>query len=300
MAATKTSATISNQTAYCLTHQRELPIAGFYKSMNPYHPKGAFPYCKECCSEIMKDKLSKSGTLEGATWLTCSQLGVPFIKDVFEVAEADLRSKKIPKSGYVQFWGKYLGVLAKRFGKNVESWSFDDTDVPLGEIKTVRKREEIIEQQMEEFRLLWGSDYSVNELGYLEWRYDTYTTDKALTEYQASRYRDLCLCELRIYKDPADKDAMATKAKIAHELGEDQFTVDKEKSEVEKLLEYDIFMFEKRDPVEFFDNKEMYKDYLGTESYWKKFIARPIRNLILGEKNYNVNGGSKYGENDDE
>lgn len=290
------STKIKAKESYCLSHNRNLPIDKFYKSKNPNHANCVLPYCQTCCNKMVYDKLKKTGNLESAMWLTCAEIGVPFFADVFTSLEATSKGSQRAEIGTYNYVGNYLSILQKKYGNKLKEWSFDDTDVPLGEIKTLRQQEATVEEKMEEFRLLWGNDYDVDELGYLEWRYDTYTSGKALTEYQASRYRDLCICELIINKDPSNKDALKMKATIAHELGEDQFVIDKEKSDIEKIIEYDIFIHEKHDPAEFYEDKEIFKDYIGIESYWKKYIARPIRNLILGDKNYNVNEDSKYGD----
>lgn len=285
--------------AFCVRHGRSLPIENFFKSKNPNHGFGVLPYCKDCCAEIFDNYLDQTKNLEAAMWLTCSETGVPFLMDVFtpvssfSVESADKKKNLTGKT----YFGKYLSILQTRVIKNKsKSWDFSDTDVPLGEIKSVREREEIIAEQMKEFQLLWGGNYNIDDLSYLEWRYNIYTADKALTEYQASRYRDLCLCELRIAKDSDDKDAFVLKSKIAHELGEDSFTIDREKSNVEKIIENDIFLMEKHDPAEYYNDKEMFKDYIGIGEYWEKYVARPLRNLVIGSKDYDVGVDAKYGE----
>lgn len=270
---------------YCVIENRTLPSENFHQSKNPHHTAGFVPICKDCANRMVYEKIKKTGNLESAMWLTCAELGVPFLREVYTHTENQAKGTVSSKKGNYKYMNTYMTTL-KRVWKKKE-WSFDDTDVPLGEIKTLREKEELIEEQMNEFRLLWG-DYDVDDIGFLEWRYDSYTSGKPLTEYQASRYRDLCICELRINKDSTDKDALAMKSKIAAELGENQFKIDKEKSLAEQTIENQIYMMEKNEPAEFYTDSEMYKDFFNIGSYWRDYVLRPVKNLVTGSKDYNV------------
>lgn len=269
--------------SFCIGHGRNMPIDKFYESRNPYHRNGVLPYCKDCLKDMVKDRLDKSHNLERSLWLSCADCGIPFYKDLYEIIyDKTKESKSIPN-----YMGLYMQRLLKYKSAN-DKWSFEDTDVSMGEVKTLQEKEAILESQIKEFKMLWGYEYSIEEIGYLEWRYDIYTEGKSLTEYQASRYRDLCICELRINKDPTDKNALDMKAKIANELGENQFKIDKEQSVGEQILENSIFLMEKYEPAEYYEEQDLYKDAFNIGKYWKDYVLRPIRNLVTGSKDYNV------------
>ena len=296
--ATKKKIESSIEDSYCSIHRRMLPIKEFYKSPNPNHGSGVVLYCKTCTLNIMKKNLKKYDTLESAIWATCATLDIPFIKSVYEKLEDRVKSGERNITNYI---GVYLSLLLAMKSKTDRWESFDDTNVPMGDVKKIAEIELNREEQIKNLLMLWGEDFGIDELGFLEWKYGMYTEGMSLTEYQASRYRDLCLCELVIHKnEEADSvnKAMNNKAKIAKDLGIDQFTVDKEKSDTEKIIENDIFMMEKYEPAEYYSKKELYNDYMYVEKDWKNYVLRPIRNLIMGSKDYEITLDSKYGDED--
>ena len=90
-------AVAQNQEAYCVFHQRTLPIENFYISHNPYHSNGVLPYCADCCNAMVYKKIEEKGSLQAAMWLTCAEVGVPFILDVYTHIENESRTKSTTK-----------------------------------------------------------------------------------------------------------------------------------------------------------------------------------------------------------
>lgn len=273
---------------YCLRHKLELPVSEFYLTENPNHGQ-YMPYCKRCTQEIFNNYYNRFKDIETALWYTCAELGIPFLRKVYERTVERVGSAKNPN---------YIGVYITMFNisKNkTDKWeTFADTDVPMGEVDKLKDIEISRENQIKELKMTWGDGLDIDDITFLEWRFTTYTNGIELTEYQASRYRDLCSCELKIKKDIDTQQNMKAKATIAKELGIDQFTIDKEKSDVEKMLEHDIYIMEKYEPAEYYADKDLYKDYMYIKRDWIDYVLRPIKNLIVGSKDYNI---SKDGDN---
>ena len=78
--------------SYCIGCGRVYGIESFFKSPNSMHCNGVVPYCKECNKRIAKKYLKEYQNLESAIWLTCAEVGVPFIRKVFAGVE-ELASK---------------------------------------------------------------------------------------------------------------------------------------------------------------------------------------------------------------
>lgn len=293
MAVSRKKVVVSGRTSsYCISHKVSLPSEDFYKSANPLHD-GFTPYCKRCTQKIYDDYFKRFKDIETALWYTCSELGVPFIRSVYEQLLGRIKGVKNPS-----FIGIYMALLNSQRRSTVKWDTFADTDVPLGEINNLQDIELSRQEQIHELKMTWGDDLEIDDITFLEWRFTTYTKDMELTEYQASRYRDLCSCELKIKKDIDTQQNIKLKAMIAKELGIDQFTVNKEKTDVEKLLENDIFMMEKYEPAEYYADKDLYSDFVGIHKYWIKWVLRPIKNLVIGSKDYEIKEDSKYGEGD--
>ena len=106
-------------------------------------------------------------------------------------------------------------------------------------------------------------------------------------------YKDLCLNRLTLRKindnrytgeETIDKVQSRT-AKIMSILKIDQFEIAKKKSDIERILERQIWEIENTEPAELVD-KEEYKDFLNIESDWGKGILRCVKNLLIGSKDY--------------
>ena len=106
-------------------------------------------------------------------------------------------------------------------------------------------------------------------------------------------YKDLCLNRLILrkindnrYNGEETIDKVQNRiAKIMSTLKIDQFEVKKKKSDIERIIEKQIWEIENTEPAEVVDKNE-YKDYLNIESDWGKHILRAIRNLLVGTKDY--------------
>ncbi len=282
--------------SYCAVHRRNLPIEDFYKSPNPLHGNGVLLYCKDCALDIMQKNLRRFSNIEKALWYTCAALNIPFRSEVYERLDEKIKLNAGKKINYL---GEYLKMLSVMRSKTDKWESFNDTDVSMGEFSALQDMNVKRENEIKELKMLWGDTFSIDDLSYLEYRFTIYTDGMELTEYQASRYRDLCLCELKVKNMEEVKTNMALKANIAKELGIDKFSTDREKTEAEKYLENDIYMMEHYEPAEYYADKDLYKDWLGIHKYWIKWVLRPVKNLITGSKDYEISEDSKYGDDDE-
>lgn len=278
--------------SYCLKHQKQMPVTQFYPSKNPNH-HGFMPFCKECCTKIYEKHYERFQDVEASLWFTCADVGIPFVEHLYGQTKKRLASASVKTDDVFE---TYLKCMKDYRGKPKEWNEFSDTDTSFGDIRTAVVLDEEREEEMRKLRMAWGNDLTIDDLGYLEWRFLTYTTGVELTEYQASRYRDLCMCELRVKQDNDAQQNMKAKATIAKELGIDKFEVEKEKTAAEKYIENDIYMMEKYEPAEYYKDKELYKDFLGIHKYWIDWVLRPVRNLVIGSKDYEVTEDSKYGD----
>lgn len=259
----------------------------YYNSWSPFSD-GKVSYCKQCCEKMIQYYLKENGSMKSALWYTLMKLDIPFIKEVYEklndkANNGDKNGRKIPIT-----LGSYIIELQKSTTKK-EIWNdFSSTNVDISDINTISKSKEALKSELEDLQLIWGKEKSIEQLQYLEYRYNSYIDDKDLNEYQDSLYHDLCVAELDIYENRDIDKAIKRKTEIAKILGLDNFHIDKEKSLVEKLLETRIYEMEHTEPSDFYKDKEKYCDFMGIDKYWKNHVIRPIRNLLLGEKEYKI------------
>ena len=153
--------------SFCVYCQREHLDTDFYKSNNPFYPNGRLPYCKDAVKDIFKYYFNQTNVMETAIWLTCSQIGVPFIKKAYDLFQKDITDKKRNK-GY-NFMGLYLTKLnaIESGGKQKKYREFSATDTNYGDVKTLKTVEDIIKADYQNFELDWGQQ-SAEDYAFLE------------------------------------------------------------------------------------------------------------------------------------
>lgn len=282
--------------SYCINHGRFLPIDDFYKSNNPMHENGVLPFCKNCMNKIFQRHLKNYNTLEAACYFTCAEVGVPFIKQVYDNFAIQIKKYESTTNYFGVY---YAGFQQKLSAANREKWTdFGATNIDFKDIASVHAMEQNVENAERALRMLWGDELSLDDLQYLEDRYAVYTEDKYLEPLQEQMYRNLCRAELDIHKNIDIDKAIQRQRTIAKDLGLDQFDKQQRQTEVERMIEYDIMLMEKEEPAEYYKEQEMYKDFRGINAGYIKEILRPVLNLITGSKEYKIDGedAEKYME----
>ena len=271
--------------SFCIGCGRMYPIEDFYKAPNPHHANGVQPYCKECSNQLVNEYLKKYGNMEAAIFYTCADMGVPFIKKMY-----DSYLNRIKEYKAKSYWGNYtMGFQANRSKAEKEAWKgFDATDVDFRDIASIQKSERAIQEELKELRYRWGEDKSIQQLQYLESRWSAYVNNKELDVAQEQLYRNLCLAELDIWESRDVDKAIKRQSDMMKALGIDKFEVERRKTDVERMIEYDIWLMENEEPAEYYKDKGMYQDFRGIHAQWVKEIKRPILNLITGSKDYDI------------
>ena len=239
--------------SFCIGCGRMYPIDDFYKSPNPHHANGVQPYCRDCGNRLTQEYLKKYGNMEAAIFYTCADMGVPFVRKLF-----DIYMNRIKDYKSANYWGNYtMGFSANKSKAEKEAWTgFDGTDTDYKDIASIQKSEKAIKD--------------------------------VLDVAQEQLYRNLCLAELDIWEGNDVDKAMKRQIDMMKALGIDKFEVERQKTDVERMIEYDVWLMENEEPAEYYKNKGLYKDFRGIHAGWIKEIKRPILNLITGSKDYDI------------
>lgn len=282
-----------NQESWCMRCNRMLPSSSFYRSFNPNHTGGYLPYCKDCLKKIFSKNLEEVGSLQGTLWATLAEAGVPFVQRVADDMQERLESKhgedfNMAKTG-VNFIGNYLRSLHTMKQKKDVWETFKDTDVPMDNMVSLKERKQKIEAEIANFKLDWGNFDSTEEYAFLEYRYDVYTEGMALKPAQETLYRKLCIAELNARKIEArgesTKDIQKQILDLMSKLKIDNFAEVKDKDLTEQLLESQIALHEREMPMEFYEDKNLYKDACGLAEGWEE-IKRCMINFPFSQKEY--------------
>ena len=300
--ATKTKIKV-DATGYCAECKREYPIDRFYTSNASFLGNGHLNYCQDCCEDILKYFLKKKGTMESAVYFTCAKLDIPFIRRVYETTidkKNSLQSKSNKDDNEYNIFSYYIDYLwgAHTLQKKTEVWEdFTDSDTSLDEFNTVKKSEDALKADYEKFELDWGKQ-TLEDYQFLEYRYDIYTEGKPLTPAQDTLYRQLCQLELRQRKKNAKGDSIrddqlgeSTKEEQAmiiqlmDKLGISKFDNKKDKSDIDRLIEKQIWEHENTDPCETVDINK-YKDMCDISKNWGRQILRAVKNIVSASQEF--------------
>jgi hypothetical protein len=252
---------------------------------------------------MLKYFLKKKGTMESAVYFTCAKLDIPFIHRVYEATidkKNSLQSKSNKDDSEYNIFSYYIDYLwgTHTLQKKTEVWEdFTDSDTSLDEFNTVKKSEDALKADYEKFELDWGKQ-TLEDYQFLEYRYDIYTDGKPLTPAQDTLYRQLCQLELRQRKKNAKGDSIrddqlgeSTKEEQAmiiqlmDKLGISKFDNKKDKSDIDRLIEKQIWEHENTDPCETVDINK-YKDMCDIGKNWGRQILRAVKNIVSASQEF--------------
>lgn len=263
----------------------------FYDSWSPF-TNGKMFYCKNCIDKLWKYYLEETNDNKIALWYCCQKLDVPFLKDIYEKLYD--KEKYGDKSGRKSTMTikSYIVELQKSKSKKDIWTDFSASDMNILSVSSKVKTREEKQKEMEKFILDWGYQDDTDDYSFLEYVYDELTDGKALSKPQEMLYRDLCIARLKKRKiDSGElKEEDSTKVQkqildLMQKLKIDNFMEEKNKSDIDKILEKQIWEIENEEPAELVDREE-YKDFLGIGNTWYNHILRAVRNICASSKEY--------------
>lgn len=277
------------------TNKKECGCCGTSKSTAQFHKspmdsRKFLPICKLCCKEKLKAYTEITGSESAAMWLVLSELGVPFIQDIwdkFEIFKANANVNTDLVMAYIR--------ILNESGMKVDG--FWQSDVMLDMLmdsvvdrEVVRKSLDLSEQQKIWGKFMADGELDVEAYEILNRAFEKYTKDlEEPDENYEERIRDLCKCELRLrraneFGDGAEiSKAQDSLNKQLAMLKMNEFQSNF-KSEEQRFFEKKIAMIEHYRPAECEDLTK-FLDKVGYEKD-KAIPMRSIRNAIQGTREY--------------
>lgn len=265
------------------------------KSPNQFHKSpmssGQFlPICKLCCKEKLKAYTEITGSESAAFWLVLSELGVPFIKEVWDNFQV-FKATATPSTDLIM---AYLRTLSES-GMKIEGFWQSDVMLDMLMDSVVDRDVEKEELDLTEQQKIWGKFMSDGKLDveayqFLNETFEDYT--KELYDMDANlekRYRDLAKCELRLRKANESGDggeiskAQDSLNKQLALLKMNEFQ-SKQLSDEKRAFEYNVSLIENYRPAEC-EQLQEYLDRVGYEKE-KAILMRSIRNAIAETREY--------------
>lgn len=135
----------------------------------------------------------------------------------------------------------------------------------------------------------WGNGiYTKKEIEQLEEHYQMFKKNNPNVDGNQEIFiKDLCLLHLQKLKATKKEDTKGILdfAKAYRDtFKQSGLTLVSDNNMSEETLGVTLEVISKYTPEEYYKNKKLYKDFDGIEDYWKRFVFRPLKNLILGTK----------------
>lgn len=265
---------------FCPYCGKEKQDGQFYKS--PIKTGEYIKPCKSCVTELYKRAFDATKDQGAALWSTCMMTGIPMRRAEYNSCLETL--DKAAKGKKPSLFMLYYTYLSTSPDKLTGVW---DSDMELSNFKDLGEevRAETDDVALHaRWRRQWGGDCDDADYRWLDNIFESYTADiLEMDTAMEMTYRNLCLANLRKFKDPTDKDAGDEILKLMKVLKLDQFKENKQ-SDTEKFIDRWAWRIENEEPAEV-EDLNVYKDYAGNEKMWKD-VLRTVRNAIAGTREY--------------
>ena len=260
----------------------------FHKS--PLSSGQFLPICKLCCKDKLKAYTEITGSESAAFWLVLSELGVPFIKEVWDKFQAFKATAPVNTDLIMA----YLRVLSES-GIKVDGFWQSDVMLDMLMDSAVDRDVEKEELDLDKQQKIWGKflvdgQLDIEAYQFLNETFEDYTKELFDMDINLEkRYRDLAKCELRLRKANESGDggeiskAQDSLKKILDMLQLSDFK-SKDTDERKQFIDRIAWMIEETEPAEEEDESK-YRDIAGYEKIYDSFM-RSMRNILTGDRNY--------------
>ena len=276
----------------CTMCGKEKPItehryANFYKSYSQLYAgnyDGRLPVCKDCLIELHANYVKVYNSQVQALHKVCNMLDIYFNLELAKTGLQKINNDDLTTQGIIPWYMPKVTSLPYYIGKTFED--SDSLEEAVNKVATKEfKDKDLIKK--------WGKSYKMEELKFLEEHYAEWAEKTDCEDLVSQKFvKRICEKELAI-----ELAKLAGKTNI--DKLEDQLTklckeanltpksvTDINKNETMKIYGLWIKDIEEYRPAEYFEDKKLYKDYDGILDMFKRFILRPLKNLLTGSREF--------------
>jgi hypothetical protein len=284
---------------YCRKCMKSLPEDNFYQAMDGglVDSNTKFSVCKNCVQDIFDIVYKELNSMEKTVHRLCQIFNIKFTNEALDATKSHIQTMLENGKNVKAIFSIYLMKLTatkKSMNKGgVNDFQYED----VGTIFTEKQIDTSSVPMPMEIVKFWGNDLSRGDIEFLENEYTEFkNTHSADTRAEVVLLKQVCYTLLNIKKarlasDPTDKlvkelqDLMKSltispnvaKSNALNAGGDSygQWIADIERSEPSQWLLSD-------------PRGQIYRDVGDTDSYFEKYIVRPLRGFITGSRDFNV------------
>lgn len=263
----------------CKKKSGVLPLTSFHvNTSRELIGTSHLPICKKCIKKYIyiDNKIDLKRFKK-----VLRMLDIPFIYKVYENA---LNSEK-----------ETFGVYKQQYELNLSDKNWDDSDMEEEErnteLSTLSSGSKITISK--ELKYKWGNGLSPEDYEFLEECYNDWiiANGEQTSQSEQDTIIDLCHINLNLRRaraegNPTDK-LQTQKINLLKSAGLTAKDIaSKNEANNKKILGVRIAEIESTRPCEYFQDKKIYDDYDGLWEYFRRFILRPMKNLLLGSRDF--------------
>lgn len=277
--------------SYCRICMQTKPVNNFYETTDPFIDRnGYMSICKDCINDLYIKFFASEGTFEKAILRLCRILNIAFNQSAVQATITHI-DKMMDR-------GKNTETPFGIYKSKVTSFSHLNKGAPL---TFVEPGTTVVTDQLDDsedsydLKQFWGEGMNVADYEFLEREYsDWRKTHKSDTKAEITLLKEICFKQLEIRKLRLEGKSVDSALTGLQNLMKTA-SVDPAKANLasagktnETFGEF-VRMIEEKEPAEVFGDEKLFADFDGIERYMKNYILRPLRNFVLGSRDFNIN-----------
>lgn len=311
---------------YCTMCDDDLTVNKFWQSESIVNANGKLHICSDCINALfirlyIKERgLPEDFTVDNNTLIfdatteyilkeTCRYIDLQYSRAAYEAFKTHVSVSSSNDRKINKLFGVYKSKLSSTSKRNSigsinYSQTFENSDEILHE-EIVTKRDSVNIMSADELfenEMFWGKGFSVEDYIFLEVELNGWKrTHKCDNQAELTLLKEICIKVLSIRKRRENNGDVSVLQKTLQDLMKTA-SVDPAKSNIadsgKSLDSYGLWVedIEQYEPAEFFEDKKMFKDFDGIKSYTDKYILRPLKNLLTGSRDFNIDDDLEDGD----
>ena len=302
---TVTGAEISE--AYCRRCMKQKRADQFFSAVDLTLDKnGLMSVCKDCINEMFAQFLPAEGSIQKAVLRLCRMLNLKYSEEAIAAAVTQIENARAEGKPEPQFFGVYKARLLLFFRTGRDDVSPDLTYSEVTQINISGQEfvgDGMVSQDVIDF---WGTGYKIEDYRWLEYQLNDWKkTHKCDTKAEETLLREIVFKQWDIEKDRKSGTTVGSKVKELQDLMKTA-NLDPAKANalsgagrgVETFGDF-IRVIEEVEPAEYYEDRELFKDFDNIGKYFEKYVTRAIKNFIVGSRDFNIDHESDVPEDDD-
>ena len=295
---TKTGETVTLN--YCRKCMQNLPAkeefyectdAGFIDS------NGLMSVCKDCIQKIYDILIAENGSLEKTIHKLCISMNMRFSNEAVSATKTHintlLENGKHVNAIFSIYKMKLTATKKSMDKRGMEDDSYEDVGTVFTSELINTKEAPIPVEVLNR----WGKNLPREDIEYLEMEYANFkSTHPAVTAAEVTLLKRVCYTLLDIERARANADDTDKLVKQLQDLMKNLAispNAINEKTNNKGAESFGLWIsdIEENEPAQWLKSDprgDMYRDVGNVEEYFQKFFVRPMKNFIMGSKDFNI------------